>query len=69
MFSWTKIFSFLARLGNTLLDLVEKAQWKKTNETRQEKIDKIDDWVNDRTTNADKLILRHGDKDKDNNAD
>ena len=58
MFSWTKFFTFLARLGNTLLDLVERVQWKKTNEERQREIDKIDDWVDDRLANADKPVVR-----------
>ena len=69
MFSWTKILPFLARLGNTLLDLVEKAQWKKTNESRQEEIDKIDDWVNSRLTNADKPVMRLRAKIKDKSTD
>lgn len=69
MFSWTKFFTFLARLGNTLLDLVEKVQWKKTNEERQREIDKIDDWVNSSPTNTDEPIVRVNGKIKGNNAD
>jgi len=69
LFSWTKFFTFLARLGNTLLDLVEKVQWKKTNEERQKEIDKIDDWVNSSPTNTDEPIVRVNGKIKGNNAD
>ena len=69
MFSWTKFFSFLARLGNTILDLAEKAQWRKKNADRQKEFDKIDDWVGDRLTNVDKPIVRLNAKIKDKSAD
>ena len=69
MFSWTKFFSFLARLGDTLLDLVEKRNWSKKNVDRQKEIDKVDDWVNNdpNTINANNLRLRG--KIKAHNAD
>ena len=68
MFSWTKFFTFLARLGNTLLDLAEKANWRRTNAERQEEIDAIDDWVNDRLDDIDEPIVRLRAKIKDNDA-
>ncbi len=69
MFSWTKLFSFLARLGNILLDLVEKKNWSKKNAARQKEIEEINTWVTDGPDTNNNTVMRLRAKIKPDDAD